>query len=492
MRRPSHFFFTFALLLFVSGCGSLRKPKNIIPVTSASHPQFFTFQHEEDEQNKRIYQTPQWIDLPNKRVQQFYLLKKKGKKFSKSPFKVRCSVRWSQSVVPAALMMPFFPVGSIFGGAMLMTDIFTAGAYGCEKPLQLQNLPPQSGTFKKKVVLLPFPAPVKNTTLNKKILKAYQKLIRKKGDFEVSKNYEDVLAYGLNSYRTFSNEKDYQKNFKPRVRYEIAYTHNASHLVFFDVKESKDGKILTVKTKTTNAYENGFSTPIPEIKFKVRNKESGNSVFSYLVRAIRFIPNSLTIGFKNDPTVSATNSNTFLNVQQKDHPDSFPKVATLLGFESVEHPQFYDSWDYGFFLTPGLGAQGFRLEYNLADSTQVRLNTQGYFLDFSGRVSGFSPFGIFSLSIGPTLSMLFQQEDISGQSFSSTYIGVKVGFSHQLFLSNRIFTNIAVSNYSVQEDNKDIFPGAKLSNIQTVYIGLGYYFPQMANFANKWLSSLAD
>lgn len=479
-------------LLFVASCGSLRKPKNIIPVTSEKGPQFFSFEHEDSKDDKRIYQTPQWVDLPNKRVQQFYLLKRKGKKFSKSPFKVRCGVRWSQSVVPAGLLMPFFPVGSMVGGAMLMTDIFTAGAYGCEKPLQLKKVPSQSGTLKEKIVLLPFPTPVKNTTLNKKILKAYIKLIKKKGAFEIAKGYEDVLAWGLNSYRTFSSEEDYHKNFKPRVRYEIAYNQKASHLVFFKVTESKDKKHLTVETKVTNAYESGYSPSVPNIKFKVRNEDSGNSLFSYLVRAIRFIPNSLTIGTKGNPSIEYTNPDDVFSLQEKDHPDSFPKVVTLLGLESVEHPQFYDSWDYGFFLSPGFGAQGFRQEFEQRDNTQVKLNTQAYFFDFSGRVSGFSPFGIFSLSFGPTLSYISQKEDVSGQNFDSTFIGIKVGFSHQLFLSNRIFTTLSVNNYAMKEDNSALYTGINLSNLQTVYIGLGFYFPQMANFANRWLSAWVD
>lgn len=204
------------------------------------------------------------------------------------------------------------------------------------------------------------------------------------------------IAWGLNSFRTFSDVENYHKNFKARVRYEIAHNHKATHLVFFDIKESQDGKTIIVKTNTTNAYKGGYSAKVPELSFKMKNVQSDNAVLSYLVWAIRFIPNSITIGFKGDPSISAVNSNEFLALEQKDHPESFPKVVTLLGADTVEHPQFYDSWDYGFFLTPGLGAQGFRLEYQSADSNQIRLNTQGYFLDFSGRFSAFSPFGIFS------------------------------------------------------------------------------------------------
>lgn len=477
-------FLSLFILTFLASCGTLRKPQNIVPVVSekASHP----FAYKDEDQKLKKGQTPSWINLPTQRVHHIFLDNNQLKK--EKGFKVRCELRWSASLVPGLVLTPFIPIGTIVGGILVITDFSTGGAYECVKPVVLK------GEGKKKnfspARILAFPLPVKDAYLNEKILKAFRIKLKKERGLDVispEKSNPHFSDYGISSFRTFTDLKTYKKNFKSRLRFSLASELGATHYAFFKVEKVKGKNQAKVTVNFENAFEEGDFNKVSDFTFRVKGLEGGDSFFRTLFSAFRFLPNSLTIGDKSRPNVilNEGQANTNVSLELKDHPDSFPKYVTLVGLESVEHPQFYNAWDYGTYFGPGLSTQGFQASYTTIGNQRRILNTLGYFFDFSFSLVGFSPFGQLALSLGPSLNYITQDEELSGESYSSTHIGMKFNISHKFFITNRLYTILSFTVYSAN-DQKNLDPTLNIKNFETSYVGLGYYFPQLSNLMRSW------
>jgi hypothetical protein len=478
--------FFLSLAFSLISCGTLRKPRNIVPVVSKKGSHSFAYRDEDQKLKKG--KTPTWINLPTQRVHHIYLDQKQLK--TQVGNKVRCELRWSASLVPGLVLLPFLPTGTLIGGGLMATDFATGGAYECVKPVVLKE---EKGKRKfRKPRILAFPLPVRDAYLNKQVLKAFRRQILKKRKWEVipDQDSEDQFSdYGISSFRTFSDFKSYKENLKAKLRFQLASQLEVSHYAFFEVKENKKKDETVVIVRFENAYEEGDNLKLKDFKFKLKGLEKGDSFFRTLFSAFRFLPNSLTVGQKSRPNVvlNEDQANTNINLELNEHPDSFPKYVTLFGLESVEHPQFYSAWDFGTLFGPGLGTQGFQARYTTNSNQRRILNTLGYFFDFSFSLIGFSPFGQLALSLGPSLNYVSQEEELTGETFSSTHLGVKFTVSHKFFITNRLYTILSYTVYSAS-NQEGLDPTLNIKNFESSYVGLGYYFPQLTNLMRSWTS----
>lgn len=479
------FLFPSILLLFLlSSCGTLKKPHNIIPVVSKEGSRKFIYLDENEELKKG--ETPTWVDLPSGRVHEFYLTKEDLK--LKKGMKVRCDLRWSRSVIPALVFAPIFPVGTVVGGSMFSLDLMTGRSHECDDLVWLEGKGKKITFGKPKILALP--VPLRDEILSKKVILTLEKFLKGKGELVSYESAEDAFSdYGLSSYRTFSDMESYKKNYRSKLRYRLAASLKATHLAFFKVLENEKGEISKVEVHFENAFEGGNYQKLKKLSLSLKNLNREESFSRTFFSAFRFLPNSISAGYKqrtNNNGIGPVNAN-YTTFSLNDHPDAFPKAVTFLGLESVEHPQFYSPWDFGAFFGPGLGTASFQGQYRLFDGTQKILNTSGYFFDFSLTVVGFSPFGQLSVSLGPSMNLLFQDDEITGQSYTSSRLGIRIGVAHKFFLTDRLYTILSYTSYGV-DPKADLDPTLQIAQIQSTFIGLGYYFPQLTNLMRSWTS----
>lgn len=466
-------FFAFLLL---SSCGTMRSKKNILFADSS--PRGLEVRNEE---NHSLGHTPMFFKIKPKNKRKFSFFNN-GVKVGEQDYK--CSFDWGGSLIPNSVLMPVFPVGTIISSAFLFTDGASKAVYVCKNSLfHSEKKVDKKTTLKKRILALPIA--VGRRSLADSIREKWRtnqfEKTKKEEVFLWDEEVENEFIYrGVDHYANTEPLK-----IKRRFINEIGHKFKATHLLHFSIVENKNEFIITPKLFDIFNFKEEETKYLK--KFKVEKERSTPS--NYWKRALRHIdlfPNAITLSYQGKPTetrVVAADPTQSGEFKTSTHPEAFPKFLTLFSVESVHHPQFFSTWDWGGFLSPNFGASSWRTSYQL-NGADYNYDFESYHFGYTASLTGFSPIGQFNIGAG-ILGSYFSMSDNKG--YESTKLGLifKINISYHKFFNERFYFTAGNRFYSPSKETT-----AKneylLEGWNEYYVGLGYYFPEVKTFARKF------
>jgi hypothetical protein len=465
----------FSFIVTLSSCGTMRSKKNILFADSS--PRGLEVRNEK---NESLGLTPMFFKIKPKGRRHFTFFDK-GKKIGEQSYK--CSWDWGGSIVPNIVLSPIFPVGTILSSAFLFTDATSKAAYVCKNSLfvSVKNLQ-QKKMIKKRLLALPIAVgrrSLADSIRNKWQADQFDKL---RVDEELLWNEEvenEFIYRGIDHYANTEPLK-----IKRRFINEIGHKFKATHLVYFSVDETETS--FNIQPKLFDIFN--FEEVKPEYLKSYTVAKEKRTPANYWKRALRNIdlfPNAITLSYQGKATETRTvAADPTQNGEFKTstHPEAFPKLLTLISVESVHHPQFFSSWDWGGFLSPNFGASSWRTSY-LISGSPYNYDFESYHFGYTASLSAFTPLGQLNVGAG-LLASYFSISDNKG--YESTKLGLifKLNMSYHKFFNERFYFTLGQRFYSPSKEttNKNEY---LLESWSEYYVGLGYYFPEVKTFARN-------
>ena len=458
------------LILFLSSCGTLRSPDNIVPIDSSPRGVEVNYQ------NKKIGVTPFFYKVDNGKTHKFSFLR--GNQSIEQKYK--CSPNWGQSILPSTGLMLLYPVGTFFGGIGLTADYFSGAFFKCDKTLILNaDISSKKSKSKKKVIILP----VMNDDEEfskiavEKFLKKYPKIQKK------IINQED-LSYDLYE-RGITHFKDNNpKLIKRFFLNEIALKYGATHFYYFPYKREKNK--YTFSPKLIDAFSlREVKTEAKETIVIEKKRSKDNEWTKIILKAVKIIPNGFRFSKSIDPTVSFSYRGDDHDSSQTDkHPKAMPKYASSIRIENVQHPSLYKDWDISGVIYPWLSASSWRSS-DLGPNSDYSIWLSNYYVFLNGELTFHTPIGAFSagLGYGVNFSEINDSLGNSGHKTGATY---NLGLSYVAFFSRSFYFRLALENF-VPEKEKLYFGTYALKGWSEGSIGIGLYFPTLKKIVGDWI-----
>ncbi len=393
-----------------------------------------------------------------------------------------CQLDWGGSLVPNLIWSPLFPVGTILSTVMMSTAAVSNAMYECKRPIEFKVENISEKIKKKRIAVIPIA--VGSHELSERIIGFWKKTFfdKNKKDETFLWNdevIEEFLYRGIDLYVDTSPHK-----IKRRFLNQIGHKLNLTHFLYFKVVDKKDH--FEIKPILYDAFK------ITEVEGKYlktfslkKNKKTLGSIWSKILRNIDFFPNSITLTYQGrakeirEVPLDLRQSGEF---RTNSHPDAIPKALTLFGVESVHHPQFYDPWDWGGFLSPNFGASSWRSSY-LINGSPYNFDFESYLFGYNAYLAGFTPLGQLRVGLGLNLAYISMSDN---RGFENSKIGLMTGsfVSYYKFFGDRFYITGGVKNYNVPGSftNRSEY---RLKSWTEVYGGIGYYFPEVKSFARK-------
>lgn len=465
----------FGFFIVLSSCGTMRSKKNILFADSS--PRGLEVRNEK---NESLGLTPMFFKIKPHHKRKFSFFEK-GLKVGEQSYK--CSWDWGGSLIPNLVIAPFFPVGTILSSAFLFTDATSKAAYVCKNSLFISTPNVEAKTISKKRIMA-LPIAVGRRSLADSIRRKWQtdQFNKLKADEELLWNDEvenEFIYRGVDHYANTEPLK-----IKRRFINEIGHKFKATHLIHFSIEETDSAFIIQPKLFDIFNFKEEEKEYLKSYTVE-KEKRTPANYWKRALRNIDLFPNAITLSYQGKATekrIVAADPTQNGEFKTSTHPEAFPKLLTLISMESVHHPQFFSSWDWGGFLSPNFGASSWRTSY-LIGGSPYNYDFESYHFGYSASLSGFSPIGQINIGAG-LLASYFSLSDNKG--YQSTKLGLifKLNMSYHKFFNERFYFTAGQRFYSPSKEttNKNEY---LLDSWSEYYVGLGYYFPEVKTLARK-------
>ncbi len=391
----------------------------------------------------------------------------------------RCKVNWQESVLPNLILAPLFPVGTILSGGFITLDFYSGRAYNCDQDLFIDNSKEKSKIIKKENILI-FPIFVGDEKLSDKARSYISQKFENVIDLKSSK--EEMLFKGID-HRNVDNIKSlrkYNHNLK-----ELFFDLSITKFIFSKVVQKENAIYLEPRLYSAFSFEELECTQCETIK--VTSNEIRETGFTKTLKsAINLLPNAFKLSGTAKPDVSffaPSDSSTQIDLTGDYHPDSLPKVATLIGLESIDHPQFYRPWDFSFSFYPIFSGTAWKNSLRV-QGIDYQVSIANFYALYNLGLVTHTPFGAFELDIGigPNHSVI---KDNFTNNASQTGIVSRVNLGYYAFLTDRYYFRLDFSNFNLNESPvKNTF--YKMESWREVSFGIGAYLPEL----KSWIRDL--
>ncbi|MFT6069703.1 MAG: hypothetical protein ACJAT2_001516 [Bacteriovoracaceae bacterium] len=453
----------------------MRSKKNIIFADST--PRGLEVRNEK---NDILGSTPMFFKVRPKGKRSFSFFKN-GEKVGQQEYK--CALDWGGSIVPNIIWSPLFPIGTILSGVFLFTDSASKAVYVCKNSLFVETeKKPLEKKSKKKIIALPIA--VGRGSLADLIRDHWHENQFKTNhideEFLWNESIEHEFIYrGIDLYANTEPLK-----IKRRFINEIGHKFGATHLLHFSIEETKTEFIVTPKLYDIFTFKSEEASFLNKYLIE-KEKQTPANFWRRALRNIDFFPNALTLSYSARPkekrivVADPTQNGEF---DTSTHPEAFPKFLTLFSVESVHHPQFFSSWDWGAFLSPNFGASSFRTSYSI-NGTAYNYDFESYHMGYTASLTGFTPIGQLNIGIG-LLGSYYSLSDNTGYENSKFGLIVKLNLSYHKFFNERFYFTAGQRFYSPSKETtqKNEY---QLESWGEYYMGFGYYFPEVKTIARK-------
>lgn len=453
--------FIVILLVLLCSCGTLRSPRNIVPIDSSPRGLNVT-----DEDGNALGITPLFYKFPKGRSHKLQVGDQK--------INYKCSWNWSGSLIPNNLLL-LAGSGAAIGFALGfdLADLISGGLYNCHELLKITQKTSAVAPRTRRILILP-PWHQDEQASDEMVAALERKIKLKNGDYVSFKEAKSYLHLnGISNFR-INDPRDINEH----TLRKISYKFNLTHLMF--VKVVKKGSEFNLSPVIYDVFDFDKVRKLNPIQIQIQHRVK-NTFLSYLLDTISFFPNAATIGYMTNPNVDIEGSHRSTDGKGQStsrHPDSFPKILSSLGLETVHHSMFFDSWDIDFFLSPSFTSSAWKSSYS-----DYSINVQTYNAMFGGFVVGQTPFG--QLSVGFSLGLLYlnAQDSLGRKTYKGT-MGTKVSIDYKYFFGERWYLTLGANIYGLG-DRTLSYQEYHLKTWTTSFVGIGYYFPEVRSLVRS-------
>ncbi|WP_127718433.1 hypothetical protein [Halobacteriovorax sp. HLS] len=462
----------YLVLFFLVSCGTLRSPKNVIPIDSS--PRGVQVYNDE----KLIGVTPFFYEA--KRAKTHKIEFRYNKKIISKEYK--CSLNWDQSILPTSLIMLLYPAGTIFGGVGLSLDGISGGLYKCHSPLFAYTSFKFENTEKKKKVIM---LPIENEfqVFSKEMLERYKRENLEIEFLDDELIWTDLFEYGINHFKD-NHPSKIQRYFLN----QIASKHGATHFYYTSIQKNKQKYIINTQlydAYTLKIVEGSFNR---KYEIEVPENHDNNWLKSFGV-FFNIIPNGFRLSQSIDPKVTYSYNLNGQVVEKeamitKRHPKAFPKFISSINLESILHPQDYKMWDITGSIFPTVSASSWMSE-GLGDGGTYSAWIASYYFLFNGELTVHTPIGALSAGAGYGYSLNYMNDSL-GSSEDKVLTLFNINLNYVAFLTRSIYLKLAIDAFEPKQEGFGI-GNYKVRNWSQGSIGLGYYFPSLRHLARDLL-----
>jgi hypothetical protein len=461
------FFFVLVFTLILNSCGTILRTHD--PIAVDSDPRGIVVKNNKDE---LLGHTPFYLSLENKRKHSLFL---PGEEFSFS-----CPANWSRSLVPNALWLVAGVPGMVISGMSYLIDGINGQLFHCHQGFLIRPKGKQAIALNTSKRILVFPPMANEKLFSRKIVQAFRDTlfpVQAKTDDELFANEDDLDMLEVFGFDHRSN-KEGELFFESRRLDRVLAQFKATHILVFELQATKPGE-TTVIPILYDAFTKEKVVNTEFKNFRVRVIDDQAPLIEKLARVINFFPNTVQMSYYIRPTVRGVWPS--FGIDEKDeyqtvrHPKALPVVLSIFSLGSVEHPQFFDDWDFSFRTFPVLGASSWRLNLTSQVPDYI-MQMQSYYVIYSAGMTFHTAIGAFGLDAGMGLAF-FDWDDSYGGSEQESKMLVRIGFGYTAFINQRLFFRFGVEQYGTKNVGRpDHF---QLDSWTDIYTGLGFYTPDI-------------
>jgi hypothetical protein len=475
-------FLSAVFLTFAMGCASIAGNRQLVMIDSA--PRGATVYLEGE--TKPIGQTPLIHRLQRVPNEDLRFVLSSGQE---QTVHHQCQYRWTLQVVGNGIGLgAFFGVpGALVG---LAIDYATGAAFDCGNtirsafPEELRSVSPAPRCQRLAIIPPVHGDPAESEAIAKRwrilqlpFLGACDRFL----DYGESEDLLLSLSVGHGQRRTFDQ-------LEPRFRYRLVTDLEATHFVELRLRSARDQ--WQVQPVVYDAYT-GQQTELKMLRTTetprgVETLWAPNWLASWTAS---ILPNSVawqSLAVGGDGIESQGGA----SIEQVEEPGR-SDLAAITNFTlfSVEHPNGYDAWDYGFSLYPAVDVSRRNVKVSVREANQdlSHIRVRGLHLIGTYRVSltGHTPLGAFSTALG--LGYFAGQQSVAGRSKLDHGPATTLEFGYTAFLTENLFfrlrTSTTTANFARFDDQPVyLHPATDSSGVE-----IGYFFPRMRRFARSLL-----
>lgn len=408
--------------------------------------------------------------------------------------RIRCSVRWVDSVLGNGLMyFPFGPFGAIAGAG---ADLLTGAMFACESDITfiVEDMKEKAPRQCRRILVLPPNA--EERYISDKIAHFW---IR--NQLPTLTECDRILPYKEMAAELERYNIDYEHAFEPkslprdRVN-RVGFTSGATHFALIDT--NKKGSEVTLGGRIVDAHTLK-ETPAPPLQvpgnlglLMADDKSWTEWLWDQMPNAIRYSP-----VYSRDLDVSTKRASE-TEWQESYDRRLLPSYVSTFDFTRVDHPYAHNIWDLSGHIYPSLGTMYFNQIYYLRDleppagqpvltEYEVKSTALVAAIDFSGTVH--VPIGAISGIVG--VGGLFGvTSDNVGYSEALAIPVLSWETRYTAFISDNVFFAFSVTmlgRLGGDGESADLF-GTDRVSIKPVYttsFGVGYYLPALKRILSR-------
>ncbi len=265
---------------------------------------------------------------------------------------------------------------------------------------------------------------------------------------------EHLEFFGLNHTNRYYGIKYMMYGLMARIGYKF----KATHLVYlYNDNQTVTPRIYDIHTRLQNAknLETPYLTEAEDSKT--------NIVWDKLRQAFRLVPNSISLRFK---------LRRWLHLQPEESEKLFSrriskvKLPPTIVMSNIEYP--LESWGTNFRFSPSLSYKTWDQDYEIKYASAMMVM----------KLFGHTPIGTFIGRIGAGVAYLDTSKIGGGYESKQGLAVAQWGGEYYKLIGERAFLKFGFRRNDLRE-NKVKDGAFHLKGISEIYVGLGFYFPEM-------------
>lgn len=200
----------------------------------------------------------------------------------------------------------------------------------------------------------------------------------------------------------------------------------------------------------------------------------------------RLVPNAITFGAGRPTVNNERNTSGDLEEVSNERKTLFPEVLTAFGVTNIDHRNAFNTWDADFSVASNVrimaddGYLTYKPRGGRVPKEDEDLDYQFYFYalaaTINGRASLYSPLGTTVLSVGLGFAPLRFQDDEGTNEARVDFI-TRIVLAQRMFFAERWYFELSADSVTFNGDlaRTEVF---KTRNVQTAFLGLGWFFPR--------------
>ena len=390
-------------------------------------------------------------------------------------FKINCSLDWTNSLIPN--FIGAYTLSGI-GLYFLAIDYYRDEIRTCPQKLSFKLNNSDEKTKPKRVIYLPIKeiGNIKESKFLSKIEEKLLKIVKSKDQvIDYKSSLEQFLPYGVTEDKQWTLE-----SIDPNVLMKIAYQKGITHVV--EVK-TDDKNTIEVAVKDFFSHKK-----VSHLKLAKKNfLDDGFTVKNLSSRFFYFFPNAITLlstqgGFNQSDERKEIDSNTTSFNENVDHPNTLPGLLKYFSIDTVVSPYYYGTYDTDSFFAPSASFFSWRSKvYNLDEESlnpvfDYNVDAISGLFTMDYRFALITPAGSVSTGFGLGMGIFDIHDEKKGHSLYTTAI-VKFQVDYTLFLTDRVYFNLGLENFSMGDRVVKI-AGKEYDNVSITSVGFGYFLPE--------------